>query len=95
MNGLRRVGIFLSLIGFLLFLFVALGLGLVILLIGLVIAYAGGRRHPVAPLVQPAPQSQNPTVIIQKEVVRIKCRYCGALNDQGSLKCQSCGASLG
>lgn len=26
--------------------------------------------------------------------VKIKCRYCGALNDRSALKCESCGATL-
>ena len=94
LNGLQRVGIILFVVGVFLFLFVTIFFGLVLLLVGLVIVLVGGRRHSVAPPVQPTPQTQNHTVIIQKEVVRIKCRYCGALNDQGLLKCQSCGASL-
>ena len=94
MNVLQRVGIILFAVGAFLFFFVTIVFGLVLLLVGLVIVLAGGRRHSVAPPVQPTPQTQNRTVTIQKEVVRVKCRYCGALNDQGLLKCQSCGASL-
>lgn len=33
--------------------------------------------------------------IIEREVViKIKCRYCGTLNDQMAQKCSSCGGSL-
>ncbi len=44
-------------------------------------------------------QSAEIPVIIHKEVqsqiiVRIPCRYCGQLNDQTSIKCSSCGASV-
>jgi hypothetical protein len=67
--------------GALIFFFVTIFYGLIILLVGLVIVFAGGRKHSVALPVPPAPQSQNRTVIIQKEVVRINFRYCGALND--------------
>jgi hypothetical protein len=34
-----------------------------------------------------------PTVI-EREVVKIKCRYCGTLNDSTSTACSSCGAVL-
>lgn len=34
------------------------------------------------------------TVVIQKEIVRVKCRFCGQLNDQLAGKCTSCGAPL-
>ncbi len=33
------------------------------------------------------------TTII-REVVLIKCRYCGSLSPQGTLKCNSCGGTL-
>jgi predicted RNA-binding Zn-ribbon protein involved in translation (DUF1610 family) len=32
--------------------------------------------------------------IIIKEIVKIKCPYCGTLNDQSSSRCQHCGARL-
>lgn len=38
------------------------------------------------------------SVIIEKEVravVRVKCEYCGQLNDQLNSKCESCGAPMG
>jgi hypothetical protein len=35
-----------------------------------------------------------PPTIIEREVVKIKCRYCGTLNDAASTTCSSCGAVL-
>ena len=35
----------------------------------------------------------NPTVI-EREVVKVKCRYCGFLNDATDSACKSCGAKL-
>ncbi len=29
-----------------------------------------------------------------KSTIKIRCRYCGTLNDENSSKCESCGASL-
>lgn len=41
----------------------------------------------------------HPTVVVQREVrereiVKVKCRYCGSLNHDGAQKCNSCGANL-
>ena len=33
-------------------------------------------------------------VIKEKEVIKVKCPYCGALVDQGVEKCPNCGAPL-
>ncbi|MDG6900689.1 MAG: PH domain-containing protein [Nitrososphaerota archaeon] len=51
------------------------------------------------PPYQQAPQAQPPssggaTTVIEREVVKIKCRYCGALNDESAKACVNCGASL-
>ncbi len=43
---------------------------------------------------QPARAAPQAPTVIEREVVRIKCRYCGALNDEDSKTCSSCGASL-
>jgi len=32
--------------------------------------------------------------IVEKEVVRVKCTYCGYLNDETASACKSCGAKL-
>jgi len=30
----------------------------------------------------------------EEKAIKVKCRYCGSLNDQHALKCYSCGATL-
>ena len=52
-----------------------------------------------APAYQQPPPAQIPsaagqTTVVEREVVKIKCRYCGALNDETAKACLSCGASL-
>jgi len=52
-----------------------------------------------APVYQQGPPAQTPstagpTTMVEREVVKIKCRYCGALNDETAKACVSCGASL-
>jgi len=32
--------------------------------------------------------------IAEEKAIKVKCRYCGSLNDQDELKCGSCGATL-
>jgi hypothetical protein len=32
--------------------------------------------------------------IIERQIVKVRCRYCGALNEDGLSMCQSCGARL-
>lgn len=50
------------------------------------------------PYQQPTPPQATPgggtTTVIEREVVKIKCRYCGALNDETAKACVSCGATL-
>ena len=52
-----------------------------------------------APVYQQMPAAQTPpsggtTTVVEREVVKIKCRFCGTLNDQTAVSCASCGASL-
>jgi len=52
-----------------------------------------------APAYQQARPAQPPpapgqTTVVEREVVKIKCRYCGALNDETAKECVSCGATL-
>jgi len=51
-----------------------------------------------APVYQQSTPAQVPSggapTVIEREVVKIKCRYCGALNDESSKACVSCGANL-
>ena len=35
-----------------------------------------------------------PSPIERQVIVRVKCQYCGTLNDQEASKCTSCGASI-
>ena len=43
---------------------------------------------------QMAPQPQATSTVVERQVVKIKCRYCGALNDETAKVCASCGATL-
>jgi uncharacterized OB-fold protein len=33
-------------------------------------------------------------VVVEREIVLVKCGYCGSLNPQGTLKCSSCGGRV-
>ena len=35
-----------------------------------------------------------PATIVEREVVKIRCRYCGTLGSEGEARCPYCGASL-
>jgi len=95
MNTLRSIGSALLIVGVIVFLFVSIFYGVVMVLAGLLVYFIGRKRELVVLPAQSAPQPQNRATSVQKEVAGVKCKYCGALNAQGSLKCQSCGASLG
>jgi ribosomal protein L40E len=43
---------------------------------------------------QVVPQPVAPTTVVERQVVKIKCRYCGALNDESAKACGSCGAAI-
>ena len=57
-------------------------------------------RNATTPTVyQQAPSTQTPppgggTTVIEREVVKVRCRYCGALNDETAKACTGCGATL-
>ena len=75
---------------------VLLGIGLLILVVGIVVAIAGARSStyvssPVDPAVPP-PLIQ--PVVVEKTVVKVRCRYCGAMADPTAGRCPSCGAPL-
>jgi len=53
----------------------------------------GPPAYQQAPPVQ-TPSPAGPTTAVEREVVKIKCRYCGALNDENAKACVSCGATL-
>ena len=58
------------------------GVGILLVVVGL-IAFVLGRRE--------AKEAREETA---KSLVKVKCRYCGSLNEQDAEKCQSCGATL-
>lgn len=39
-------------------------------------------------------RSKRNQVVREREVILIKCSYCGSLNPQGTLKCSSCGGRV-
>jgi len=46
-------------------------------------------------LTRPVPQTTQPTMVVEREVVKTPCRYCGALVDAFRMdKCPNCGAPL-
>jgi len=56
-------------------------------------AMMGAPAYQQAPPAQ-TPSTAGPTTVVEREVVKIKCRYCGALNDETAKACISCGANL-
>ena len=38
--------------------------------------------------------SEKQTVIIQKEIVKVPCKYCGVLNEVTAGTCSNCGAAF-
>ena len=40
------------------------------------------------------PPGEGQTTVIEREIVKIKCRFCGTLNDETAKVCVSCGAAL-
>lgn len=81
------------------FLAVAL-VGAVLGVIGVVVAVASFRSYTyLAPTVNPAvpPPLVTPVVVhetVQQNIVRVRCRYCGALGDPAVGRCAACGAPL-
>jgi hypothetical protein len=41
-----------------------------------------------------APSAVGAPAVIEREVIKIKCKYCGTLNDATSTACSGCGAVL-
>jgi RNA polymerase subunit RPABC4/transcription elongation factor Spt4 len=41
---------------------------------------------------KPSVQSEIRTHLIERQIVKVKCRYCGALYDEVKTKCPNCGA---
>ena len=56
--------------------------------------FPASEAAPYRGQVQPsAPQAGAPEVV-EKEVVKVRCTYCGTLNDETATACSSCGAKL-
>ena len=74
--------------------------GVVIILLGGFALVAGRRSYTyVAPHGDPAvpPPLIRPLVVqqtLEREVVEVRCRYCGALSPVDARTCRSCGAPL-
>ena len=51
-------------------------------------------EKPTTRSVQPSQPTEKEKVIEREVVVKVKCRYCGALNDQMAHKCVSCGGPV-
>lgn len=79
---------------------VLIGIGVFLLVLGIVLAIAArGRYTWVPPSTDPAvpPPLINPVVVqqtVEKQVVMVRCRYCGTLADPAGRTCPSCGAPL-
>ena len=41
-----------------------------------------------------APPAGGTTTVVEREVVKVRCRYCGTLNEETAKSCASCGAAL-
>ena len=50
--------------------------------------------EPKTQILQPTQPTEREKVVEREVVVKIKCRYCGALNDQMAHKCVSCGGPM-
>ncbi len=40
------------------------------------------------------PPGRAPTLVVERQVVKVRCRYCGSLGDEVVGRCPSCGAAL-
>ena len=60
--------------------------GVAMLAIGVVLMLAGYRMIRVA--------KRDHMAMLERKAVRIRCRYCGSLNEEDDERCASCGATL-
>lgn len=78
---------------------VAIGVIILLIGIGLAVAWASGGPRTIYPSTDPAvpPPLIQPVVVQQtvvQQTVEVRCRYCGSLNPVTATKCASCGADL-
>ena len=81
--------------------FLAIGVfALFLIVVGIVVTVVSYRNYTyVRPATNPAvpPPLINPVVLqqtVERQVVKVRCRYCGALADPADVHCPSCGATL-
>jgi len=72
--------------------------GVLFLVVGIVafVARPGPSRGPAAGAASP-PRGIRPVVVertVVEETVKVRCRYCNALNPETATKCATCGAPL-
>ena len=97
MRTILLAGILLAAIG-LFTTFVSL-VGLFLLVVGIVLIVLGRNTKEVvlvsAPGTAVAPNIIQKEAVVQKEIVRVPCKFCGTLNDLATAKfCSSCGAPV-
>jgi len=69
--------------------FFAIGISFFIMLIGIMLVMVGAMGGFEK---KPDPTSTHTEVL--REIVKVRCKYCGALNLETSQKCSNCGAHL-
>jgi uncharacterized membrane protein YidH (DUF202 family) len=80
---------------------VVLGIGIFVIVVGVILVAASGRRPRVIqqvadpsvppPIIQPVVVQQT----VEHDVVKIRCPFCGSLYDVTAKACPSCGAPVG
>jgi hypothetical protein len=74
--------------------FLIIGIFLMIGGIALIARSQQGARSPPLPYNPAVPPPIVSPVVVQQTVVKVRCRFCGALADPAVGKCPSCGAPL-
>jgi ribosomal protein L40E len=73
----------------------AIGLGFVsIIILYVAIQIRSHEARSAAAQAQYAPRIYQSTEIKEREIVKVKCRFCSTLNPDGARNCISCGAIL-
>jgi membrane glycosyltransferase len=75
--------------------FLAIGLAFFVLMIGIMLVMMGAvsdldKKKDSS---QPLQTTQTHTEIV-REIVKVRCKYCGILNLETSQRCSNCGAQL-